>query len=62
MASGVGVGNKECCNCYRSRLRTARDAVVDTGYRGWLRTTNSAFCGTWLGGGYTECCDATGVC
>ena len=44
MASGVGVGHKECCDCYRGRLRTTRDAVVDTGYRGWLRTTNLAFC------------------
>ena len=45
MASGVGEGHKECCDCYRGRLRTTRDAVVDTGYRGWLRTTNLAFCG-----------------
>ena len=45
MASGVGVGHKECCDCYKGRLRTTRDAVVDTGYRGWLRTTNLAFCG-----------------
>ena len=43
MASGVGVGHQECCDCYRGRLRTTSDAVVDTGYGGWLRTTNLAF-------------------
>ena len=31
MASGVGVGHKECCDCYRGRLRTTRDAVVAIG-------------------------------
>ena len=28
MASGVGVGHKECCDCYRGGLRTTRDVVV----------------------------------
>ena len=31
MASGVDVGHKECCDCYRGRLRTYRDAVVAIG-------------------------------
>ena len=31
MASGVGVGHKECFDCYRGRLRTTRDAVVAIG-------------------------------
>ena len=31
MDSGVGVGHKECCDCYRRRLRTIRDAVVAIG-------------------------------
>ena len=31
MASGVCVENKECCDCYRGRLRTTRDAVVAIG-------------------------------
>ena len=31
MASGVGVGYIECCDCYRGRLRTTRDAVVAIG-------------------------------
>ena len=31
MASGVGVGHKECCDRYRGRLRTTRDAVVAIG-------------------------------
>ena len=31
MASGVGLGPKECCDCYRGRLRTTRDAVVAKG-------------------------------
>ena len=60
VASGVGVGHKECCDCNRGRLRTTRDAVVAIGVGGgpqiWL------FVETWLGGGYAECCDATGVC
>ena len=28
MDSGVGVGHKECCDCYRGILITTRDAVV----------------------------------
>ena len=31
MASGVGVGHKECCDCYRGRLRTNREAVMAIG-------------------------------
>ena len=31
MSSGVGVGHKEFCDCYRGRLRTTRDAVVAIG-------------------------------
>ena len=31
MASGVGVGHKECCDCYMGRLRTTRDASVAIG-------------------------------
>ena len=26
-----GVGHRECCDCYRSRLRTTRGAVVALG-------------------------------
>ena len=31
MASGVGVGHKECCDCYRGRLRATRDTVMAIG-------------------------------
>ena len=31
MASGVGVGHKECSNFVMGRLRTTRDAVVAIG-------------------------------
>ena len=33
MASGLGVGYKECCDCYKGRLRTTRYmyAVVSIG-------------------------------
>ena len=31
MASVVGVGHKECYDCYRGRLRTNRDALVAIG-------------------------------
>ena len=31
MASRVGVGHKECCDCYSGRLRTSKDAVVAIG-------------------------------
>ena len=31
MASRVGIGHKECCDCYRGTLRTTRDAVVAKG-------------------------------
>ena len=31
MASDVGVGHEECCDCYRGRLRTTRVAVVAIG-------------------------------
>ena len=60
MASVVGVGHKECCDCYRGRLRTTVRCCG--GNRGWLRTTYLAFVETWLADGYTECCDATWVC
>ena len=52
MASGVGVGHKECCDCYRGRLRTTRDAVVAKGVG--LGPQIWRFMETWLGGGYTE--------
>ena len=60
MASVLGVGHKECCDCYRGRCEDHQRCCG--GYRGWLRTTNWLFVETWLGGGYTKCCDATGVC
>ena len=31
MASGVGVGHNESCDCYRGRLRATRDTVVAIG-------------------------------
>ena len=31
MASVVCVGHKECCDCYRGRLRINRDSVVAIG-------------------------------
>ena len=31
MASGLGVGYKECCDCYKGRLRATRYAVVPIG-------------------------------
>ena len=43
VATEVGVRHKECCDCYRDKLRTTRDAVG--GYKAWLRTTNVDFCG-----------------
>ena len=30
-ATGVGLGHKECCDCYKDRLRTNGDAVVAIG-------------------------------
>ena len=31
MATGVGVGHKQCCDCYNGRLSITRDAVVAIG-------------------------------
>ena len=42
MASGLGVGYKECCDCYKGRLRTTRYAVVAIGL---AELHKSGFCG-----------------
>ena len=59
MATGVDLDKERCCDCYKGRLRTTRIAVVAIGVR--LEPQTWHFVETWLGGGYTECCDAIGV-
>ena len=58
VATGLGLGYKECCNCYRGRLRTARVLLL---LPGRLRTSKVAFVLTLVDLGYTECCNATGL-